>query len=79
MRVIITEKDSCPLCGRPIVWSCHGKTGYAYCSRSPSATIELTPGSMSLKFCHWKGKCRRNKNGKIEFIYEIEGEEKNRE
>lgn len=72
MWKVRTVRDTCPLCGRKIIWSCNGEFGYAHCSRSPKATVELVKGNLNFKFCHWEGKCRRRKNGEIEFIYEID-------
>ena len=76
MWKIRTTKNTCPLCGRDIIWACHGKTGYAYCSKGPKATHEFTKDNMNMRFCLWEGKCQRRKNGDIEFIYEIEDLEK---
>ena len=76
MWSVRTTKNKCPLCGKAIIWACHGETGYAYCSRGPKATVELVRGKLDIKFCYWEGKCRRRDNGDVEFIYEVEDLEK---
>jgi len=58
----------CPMCGEKVYWSCHGKTGYAYCSQAPQATRMIILG-MPLEFCNWEGKCKRRPDGKVEIFY----------
>jgi len=58
----------CPLCGEKVYWSCHGKSGYAYCSQAPQATRLIILGA-PLEFCDWEGKCKRRPDGKVEIFY----------
>ena len=60
----------CPLCYSEIHWSCHGKSGYAYCSKSANATRAFKRGEFhKLQFCEWQGYAERRPNGKVEIYY----------
>ena len=60
----------CPKCGSEIHWSCNGKKGYAYCSKSSIATRMWKPGELHLlEICDWEGICERRLNGKVEIYY----------
>jgi len=39
-RLLIPHPDGfkCPQCASRVHWSCRGRSGYAYCSKSSSAT-----------------------------------------
>ena len=65
-----TGDHRCPLCGSQIRWACSGKTGYAYCAKSPEATrvFKIGQGHL-LDICNWQGNVIRRPNGKIEIYY----------
>jgi len=69
-RLLIPHPDGfkCPQCASRVHWSCRGRSGYAYCSKSSSATRLITPGA-SMFFCEWEGKVRRRRDGEVEIIY----------
>jgi len=69
---MIGSDDPCPRCGERVYWSCHGKTGHAYCSQAPQATRLIILG-MPLDFCYWEGRCKRRPDGKVEIFYIEEG------
>jgi len=58
----------CPQCGSLVHWGGRNTTGYAYCSKSPTATRLIILGA-PLVFCNWEGKCRRRTDGKVEIFY----------
>ena len=58
----------CPQCGSRVHWSCRSITGYAYCSKSTTATRVFRPG-VPLAFCEWEGKCKRRPDGRVEIFY----------
>ena len=62
-----TFNDACPLCGRKIIWSCSGRLGFAYCSKS----IKATRSKSDREFCTWEGKAFRDDSGKIYFIHKL--------
>jgi len=64
-----TKGFSCPLCGCSITWSCSGKRGYAYCSRSLKATWDSKDKKLPKKICEWKGTVTRKKDGKTVIEY----------
>jgi late competence protein required for DNA uptake (superfamily II DNA/RNA helicase) len=62
-----TFNDICPLCGYQIIWSCSGKSGFAYCSKNIKATRLKTDTML----CYWEGKAFRDSSGKIYFIHKL--------
>ena len=68
LQRMIDADAPCPLCGERVHWACHGKTGYAYCSQSPTATRLIVLG-MPMVFCEWEGKCKRRPDGGVEIFY----------
>jgi len=65
---MISPDANCPHCSHRIHWSCHGKTGYAHCAQSPTATRLIIIGTTPT-FCYWEGKCKRRPDGKVEIFY----------
>ena len=60
----------CPKCDGEVRWTCPGDTGYAHCEHAPEATRIIQIHLIhELKFCDWKGKCRRRENGSVEIYY----------
>ena len=73
------DSFDCPHCASRVHWGCRStrrsNVGYAYCSRSPTATRVLVPGA-PMAFCEWEGKCVRRADGKVEIFYLEEIQEK---
>jgi len=75
-RKLADESFYCPRCTSLVHWGCRSNTGYAYCSKSSTATRIWVPG-VPLTFCEWEGKCKRRPDGKVEIFYieEIQAKE----
>ena len=69
MKTYKTGSNKCPRCGANLHWSCVGKSGWAHCSKSPSASRVVFDLESIEPFCHYKCKCVRLDNGEVMFIH----------